>query len=137
VDDDEDGMSRTSYRQGGTHRSLVFADANGLAIELSRQSSTPELLLVLAVMESAIAEARGEDRRLRREARAWIASDTTSWAFSFLGACDVLDLDPAAVREMLDRGPERPRGRLRASTTRFVGARHRRNVAVKYRGRAA
>lgn len=83
---------------------------------LYRQPSTnhensPELRLVLAVFEDAVRAAirrpTGRSRRAQREyleAWAWVQGTDRAWPFAFPNVCDLLGLDPDAVRQQLLRG---------------------------------
>jgi hypothetical protein len=69
----------------------------------------PEVRLMLAVMEDAVATyqryAMDPGRRARRlfeEAQAWIASDDTSWPYSFENICHALRFNPDSIRRGLE-----------------------------------
>jgi hypothetical protein len=68
----------------------------------------PELQLVAAILEDAlnciVGNAEARERSRRREflrAYEWISDDTCNWPFAFRNVCDLLGLDPMAVRERL------------------------------------
>jgi hypothetical protein len=68
----------------------------------------PELQLVAAILEDAlnciVSNAEACERSRRREfvrACEWVSEDTYNWPFSFRNVCDLLGLDPIAVRERL------------------------------------
>jgi len=64
----------------------------------------PEQRLMLAVLEEAVHDAlQIPPPRNAPEVLAWIASDDTSWPYSFANLCDALDLDRGAVRRALER----------------------------------
>jgi hypothetical protein len=76
--------------------------------------------LMIAILEQAcwsintraIAKASGSNnvtvtQRQQREDLLWFFSNERDWLYSFLHICDVLDLDPAAIRQVL-----RERGRF-------------------------
>jgi hypothetical protein len=70
-----------------------------------RHALDPERRLMLAVLQEAVTSylAAGQ-RGLRenlREVEAWVASDDTSWPYSFGNLCDALGLDRSAVRRAL------------------------------------
>lgn len=69
-----------------------------------RRPDCPERTLMVAVYCDAVAlirrQIRGTDAA-RDAARAWVATDDWDWPFSFRNLCDILELDPAAVREAL------------------------------------
>ena len=68
----------------------------------------PEAALMRAVLEDALlclqghfsATGRG-GQRLAQEAEAWFLSEETHWPFAFISICEVLGLEPVAVREAL------------------------------------
>jgi hypothetical protein len=73
-----------------------------------------EYRLVVAVLEDAIdcfqkhCDARDtKTRQLFEDAAQWVSSEDRTWPFSFLNICDVLNLDPAYVREGLEQHRER------------------------------
>lgn len=73
-----------------------------------------EYRLVVAVLEDAIdcfqkhCDARdAKTRQLFEDAAQWVGSEDRTWPFSFLNICDVLNLDPAYVREGLQQHRER------------------------------
>jgi len=104
-------------------------------------SLVPEKRLLLAVLEEAVvtfqryATDQGRrGRRLFREAEEWVVSDEAGWPCSFRNVCDVLDLDPAYLRQGLRRWRDRQRAnpaahaphrhpfrRLSGSRTRAIG----------------
>jgi len=70
----------------------------------------PEAALMRAVLEDALVCLQGHvglmgrrGRRLAREAEAWFLSEDVHWPFAFLSICEVLGLEPVAVREALLR----------------------------------
>jgi hypothetical protein len=82
------------------------------AARLTTETLAPEKRLVLALLTEALATYRrcararsGKGRRLFREAAHWFASDATDLPFAFVSVCDVLGLDPDAVRRSLDADP--------------------------------
>jgi hypothetical protein len=78
---------------------------------LSKQPKVEgERRLMLAVLEDAVScyqrFALARDERGRHEfaeARAWIESADREWPFSYENVCDVLGIDPAYVRDGLNR----------------------------------
>lgn len=73
-----------------------------------------EYRLIVAVLEDAIdcfqkhCDARdSKTRQLFEDAAQWVGSEDRTWPFSFLNICDVLNLDPAYVREGLEQHRER------------------------------
>ena len=125
---------------------------------------TPELALVLAVLADALKILAGSrahfhdvqtiaaKRELRDETRAWFRSNRMDHPFSFLRCCEVLALEPLAIREFalvtaLHRAwdPESRRhlwlvrDRMAARTKRFGRpnvADHRRRHRRRVRGAA-
>jgi hypothetical protein len=85
----------------------IFDNAKpGIGNEHTRQCG--ELRLILAMLkdalEAALADPRGPRRMsTEREAKAWIFSNDRSSPFTFLGACDLLDIDPGYVRSRVRR----------------------------------
>ncbi len=79
----------------------------------------PELRLAAAVLEDAItclgrgADARGRHHRDFFDTRRWLWDDDRSWPFAFYNVCELLALDPMAVRMQLEGlcgdGPARRR----------------------------
>jgi hypothetical protein len=68
----------------------------------------PEMRLATAIFEDAwqsVARAPSDRREGRgrdfREARDWFLDDSRSWPFAFLNLCELLALDPNAVRQSL------------------------------------
>lgn len=86
------------------------ADALAWQSDILPEQVTPrpnlrnEQLLMLAVLENAIADARlYTDGPLRREARRWIADQDETWPFSFLNICEALGFDGEYIRAGLKR----------------------------------
>jgi len=85
---------------------------------------SPEMRLVLAVFEDGIRAAtrrpdagRRRQQRLYREARAWVEDDDRAWPFAFANVCELLGLDPSAVRQRVLLGciqPDTDRRRTRS-----------------------
>jgi hypothetical protein len=72
------------------------------------RSHWPELHLVSAIFEDAlhcvlhnVGAHRGRKRREFLDACDWFWSDDRAWPFTFANACDLLEIDGPAVREML------------------------------------
>jgi len=70
----------------------------------------PEAALMRAVLEDALLCLQGRffsmgrrGRRLEQEAEAWFVSEDAHWPFAFVSICEVLGLEPVAVREALLR----------------------------------
>jgi hypothetical protein len=77
---------------------------------LAHAADTPERRLMVAVFERALDDLRPqyrgtptERRRIRREAEAWFASEAEAWPFSFANICQALGLDPAWIRQAIER----------------------------------
>jgi len=69
-------------------------------------TTCPEAALMRAVLEDALLCLQGRffpmgrrGRRLAQEAEAWFLSEDTHWPFAFVPICEVLGLEPGAVRE--------------------------------------
>lgn len=71
----------------------------------SKNFLSPEKLLMLAVLENAVACIRGNARApnslVFREAAEWILDERADWLFSFENICAVLELDADYLREGL------------------------------------
>lgn len=70
----------------------------------------PEKMLVLAVLEDAIACFQNfrvatdvRDKKIFSEARTWLWSDRYDWPFSYRNICDVLGIDASYLRQGLAR----------------------------------
>jgi hypothetical protein len=117
----------------GKKRSLHWAEGMILAEQffgprMSVSAVRPEAALMRAVLEEALICLHGHlgligrrNRRLAQEAEAWFLSDDTHWPFAFISICEVLGLEPTAVRAALRRwrcDPERIRPKkIRRSVT--------------------
>ena len=71
-------------------------------------SWSPEKKLAAAVLTSALVCIRdhyGDEAHEEKveEDLAWVASEDTTYAFSFLQLCDLFDLEAAWVREVVER----------------------------------
>ena len=100
-------------------------------------ASQPEKRLMLAVLENAVWLLLRDAERPRltadawrqvAEAERWIASNAVDWPFSFMNICQVLGLDPAALRARLLPVPTRtpaPRPATSFPFRRVANARHR------------
>ena len=73
-----------------------------------------EQRLMAAILEDAVAiyskppPKASKARQILRETERWLRSNDRTWTFSFLRICEMLNLDPAAVRQTLrDRRNER------------------------------
>jgi hypothetical protein len=83
---------------------------------LQRSSAwTAEQRLMAAILEDAIAicckpnpPATSKGRTVLRETLRWVRSNDRRWIFSFLRICEMLDVDPSAIRRgiRLRRGEE-------------------------------
>jgi hypothetical protein len=78
---------------------------------------TGEQRLMAAIMEDAVAVCSkttppktSKGRHVLRETLRWVRSNDRAWIFSFLRICEMLDLDPSAIRRgiRLLRGEELP-----------------------------
>lgn len=97
----------------------------------------PEKRLMLAVLQDAVGtllkhagSARNGPRRLVRDVEQWINARNADWPFSFDNICAALNLDPAALREGLQRVAAGGTSRVVALpiTRHVVGERHRVSV---------
>jgi len=87
----------------------LLAGGEMLAAQLPRRSNwSPERKLAGAVLAQALIEIRdrhGDPKYQRRvaESRAWIASDDTTWPYSFVPLCELFGLEPEYVRTVVRR----------------------------------
>ncbi len=74
----------------------------------SRLPLVPELRLAAAVLEDAIlvlcgrADAGGRNERDFFDTRRWLWDDDRAWPFAFRNVCELLALDPIAVRVRME-----------------------------------
>jgi hypothetical protein len=82
-----------------------------------KRAVSPEVALVIAILERAILDLREyryarrrREQRLYMNAYAWVASDERKWPYSYCNLCDALNLNPIAVRAKLlgDAAPSGP-----------------------------
>jgi hypothetical protein len=73
-----------------------------------KRAVSPEISLVIAILERAILDLREyrfarrrREQRLYMNAYAWVASDDRRWPYSFSNLCEALNLNPLAVRTQL------------------------------------
>lgn len=101
----------------------------------AESTDRPEIRLMLAVMEDAVAtfqrfavEPGRRNQRLFEEAESWIQSKDTSWPYSFENICAALQFEPDTLRRGLeDWRKERMNGRsglYRFPFRRVNGKRH-------------
>ena len=78
---------------------------------------TGEQRLMAAILEDAVAVCckpnppkTSKGRTVLREGLRWLRSNDRKWTFSFLRICEMLDLDPTAIRRgvRIRRGEEQP-----------------------------
>lgn len=102
----------------------------------------PEMMLMLAVLEDAIACFQKytfvRDRKgkgIFREAEEWIVEENSGWLFSFENICGALDFNPQYVRQGLIRWREgRLAERPKAKIYRLTPRRVKRKSGVTVRG---
>jgi hypothetical protein len=95
-----------AVRDGGQRRIPVTAAAavdptdGDVARAALVRAWSPHERLRIAVLLHALHELRRypADSRYAQEARRWVVSNDARWPCSFVAICDVLGLDPAAVR---------------------------------------
>ena len=77
-------------------------------------TGSPERRLLLAILERAILDYVGNDRREMRAAEEWIFSETDDrdGDFSFSWVCRQLDLEPGFVSSTIRAMPKRGKSRL-------------------------
>src|SRR5690606_11552529 len=81
---------------------------------------TPELRLAAGVLGQAMADIRwrradGADSYEVNAALRWVRKDDTSWPFSFLRVCELLQLDPDWVRGRVARWMRQGRDKGRSA----------------------
>lgn len=91
----------------------------------AERTDQPEIRLMLAVMEDAVAtyqryaiEPTRRNQKLFEDAEEWINSTDTSWPYSFENVCSALRFEPETVRRGLKAWREE-RGRNKADVYRF------------------
>ncbi len=92
---------RTTHVAAWTALGTQLTDGNG-------RGRCPELQLLAAILEDALKvlshcplRHRGRAWRDFLEARQWLFEDNADWPFSFVNVCDLLGIDPVAVRHRL------------------------------------
>ncbi len=87
---------------------LITPDQHRDRVQMER-TDQPEIRLMLAVMEDAVAtyqryasEPGRRNRRLFEEAESWIKSTDTSWPYSFENICAALRFEPETLRKGLE-----------------------------------
>jgi hypothetical protein len=89
-----------------------------------RRAPSPERRLMIAVLQDAIHCVRqsrmthGPRQRVFEEGKQWFLDGDTRWPYSFECICDMLELDPDAVRKSLGFVPGAPSIRVRARARR-------------------
>jgi hypothetical protein len=99
-------VAAPSRRDGGQRRIPVTAAAavdptdGDVARAVTVRPRSPNERLRMAVLFQAVMDLRKEPptSRLAAETREWFASDEQGWPCAFVAICDVLGLDPDAVR---------------------------------------
>lgn len=71
---------------------------------------TPERALMLAVVETAVAEMLSGKGWVQADARDWFASDDTTWPYSFAAICEAFGWDAQAARAALKRLERKAQG---------------------------
>lgn len=101
----------------------------------SEPTDQPEIRLMLAVMEDAVAtfqrylqKPSRSSERVFQETRTWLESEDLEWPYSFSNICEALGMEPELVREKMlawETHPEQLRGGLyRFPFRRVNGKRH-------------
>lgn len=87
---------------------LITPEQHRDRVQMER-TDQPEIRLMLAVMEDAVAtyqryasEQGRRNRRLFEEAESWINSTDTSWPYSFENICGALGFEPETLRKGLE-----------------------------------
>ena len=91
----------------------------GLFVPPEQRELLPEAMLMLAVLQDAIACVKGEgcarphERvKLARMARDWMFDERREDLFSFRNICETLQLDPDPIRKVVQRPAQTPIGRV-------------------------
>jgi hypothetical protein len=87
-----------------------FVDASQVPLHHAVRPESGEMRLALAILDDALRcvlrhthSALAHQRAEAREARRWIESEETSYALSFVPICQVFNLDPEWIRDMVRR----------------------------------
>ena len=76
-------------------------------------TGSPERRLLLGILERAILDYVGNDKREADQAKSWIhSSDTIEDEFSFAWICNQLDLDPSSTAAYIQALPKRGTSRV-------------------------
>jgi len=103
----------------------LMASGQMLPSQLPSSSDwTPERKLAAAVLASALVEIRDHGlnpayRRKIAEDLEWFASEDVEWPFSFLRLCDLFDLEPAWVRQVIAGWLAKPLDKTNRPTTPY------------------
>lgn len=106
----------------------LIASGEILAAQLPSPTDwSPEKRLAGAVLMSALVEIRDRhaDRQYRRrvaEDLLWVFSDDVDWPFSFVRLCQLFDLEPAWVREVVIGWQNGAVARVPRQSTRYCHA---------------
>ena len=121
-------MDGTGYSAANTERDSDLLEYNPLQPVVGGESRSCELTgtraLMLAVLEDAIRSYLSGPKLAARDAEFWIQSHRRQSPFSFVVVCEVLGLDPEAVRTTLAKI------KSNATNTRRGFPRARRNVRI-------
>lgn len=96
-------------------RGQISTEGDFLATLAKQRPLEAEELLMLAVLEQAVADLRDSAPEVRADADAYIFQSRDEGMFSFSSVCSYFRLSPPAVREALRerRGPKAKDGLLR------------------------
>ena len=95
--------------------SEAFATNNSYLYEAPNQTGSPERMLLLAILERAILDYVGNDRREAEASQDWIFGEMemgNSEPFSFHWVCRELDLSPVEVAKTIQQMPKRGTRRI-------------------------
>lgn len=87
-------------------------DEFGIFSEVN-QTGTPERRLLLGILERAILDYVGNDKKEVADSTNWIFSDESAETqFSFAWVCNYLDLDPKVISDYIKSFPKRGNSRI-------------------------
>ena len=95
--------------------SLPLLESSNTLNDEPNFTGSPERMLLLAMLERAILDFVGNDRKEALAAEEWIFSDEDSplaEPFSFAWVCKELDLSPSSVAQMIKAMPKRGSQRI-------------------------
>jgi hypothetical protein len=102
-------MAHAEYANGFAQQQELFDQFSTVIPEQFYDPPYPDSpvrKLLLAVFDNGIATARGQlyphkSKTATLEAQAWVNNNDTTWLYSFLNCCLILDLDPNTIRSLI------------------------------------